>query len=127
MSRTVLWMDHGCAGQQLVMACKRSQMSLPPPDSSATVPAPHSLAILLLLQQPKKVSQLRPALDAKYGVSDTNRELYIMEQFHDYIMTNGCSIVEQPHEIHVLVKKLKNFSCVLPEKFEVGCIIAKLS
>jgi hypothetical protein len=28
-------MDHGCAGQQLVMACKRSQMSLPPPESSA--------------------------------------------------------------------------------------------
>lgn len=72
------------------------------------------------------VKQIWDALDAKYGVSDTNRELYIMEQFHDYIMTNGCSIVEQPHEIHVPVKKLKIFSCVLLEKFVVGCIIAKL-
>lgn len=41
-------------------------------------------------------------------------------------MIDGHWVVEQAHEIHVLVKELKDFSGVLPKKFVVGCIIAKL-
>ena len=49
-----------------------------------------------------------------------------MEQYHDYKMTNGRSVVEQAHEIMSLVKELEHFSCVLPDKFIAGGIIAKL-
>ena len=66
------------------------------------------------------------ALEAKYGASDAGSELYIMEQFHDYRMVEDRSVVEQAHDIQTLVKELKNFGCVLPEKFVAGCIIAKL-
>jgi hypothetical protein len=66
------------------------------------------------------------ALEAKYEVSNAGSELYIMEQFHDYRMVDGRSVVEQAHEIQTLAKELKNFGCVLPEKFVAGCIIAKL-
>jgi len=64
------------------------------------------------------------ALEAKFGVSDAGTELYVMEQFYDYKMTDDRSIVEQAHEIQSLAKELEQFKCVLPDKFVVGGIIA---
>jgi hypothetical protein len=49
------------------------------------------------------------ALEAKYEVSNAGSELYIMEQFHDYMMVDGCSVVEQAHEIQTLAKKTQKF------------------
>jgi hypothetical protein len=66
------------------------------------------------------------ALDAKFGVSDADTELYIMEQFYDYKMTNDRPIVDQAHEIQSLAKELKQFKCTLPNKFVADGIIAKL-
>jgi hypothetical protein len=65
-------------------------------------------------------------VDEKFGVSDADSELYIMEQLFDYKMVENRPIVEQAHEIHVLAKELEQFSCVLPGKFFAGSIIAKL-
>ena len=66
------------------------------------------------------------ALKAKIGVSDAGSELYVMEQFFDYKMTSERSIVEQAHEIQSIAKELEQISCVLPDKFIIGGIIAKL-
>ena len=44
------------------------------------------------------------ALEAKYGVLGAASELYVMKQFYDYRMTDGCSVVEQAYEIQTLVK-----------------------
>jgi hypothetical protein len=49
-----------------------------------------------------------------------------MEQFYDYRMSDECSIVEQACEIQSIAKELEQFTCVLPDKFIVGGIIAKL-
>jgi hypothetical protein len=49
-----------------------------------------------------------------------------MEQLFDYKMVEKCPVVEQAHEIQALAKELKQFPCVLPNKFVVGGIIAKL-
>jgi hypothetical protein len=49
-----------------------------------------------------------------------------MEQFHDYRMVEGHPVVEQAYEIQALVKELELFGCALPDKFVVGCMIAKL-
>jgi hypothetical protein len=65
-------------------------------------------------------------LEARYGVSDDGSKLYVMEQFHDYRMVEGHPVVEQAHEIQVLVKELELFGCALPDKFMTGCIITKL-
>ena len=74
--------------------------------------------------------ELWDALEAQYGVSDADSELYAMEQFLDYRMVEDRSVVEQTHEIHTLAKDLKNYSkespCVLPDKFMAGGIISKL-
>nr|ABA96226.1 retrotransposon protein, putative, Ty1-copia subclass [Oryza sativa Japonica Group] len=66
------------------------------------------------------------ALEAKFGVSDADSELYVMEQFYDYKMVDDRSVVEQAHEIQMLAKELENNNCELPDKFVAGGIIAKL-
>ena len=70
--------------------------------------------------------ELWDALEAKFGVSDAGSELYLMEQLYDYKMVENCSVVEQAHEIQALAKELEHFPCLLPDKFVVGGIIAKL-
>ncbi|KAK1684077.1 hypothetical protein QYE76_044925 [Lolium multiflorum] len=49
------------------------------------------------------------ALEAKFGVSDAGTELYVMEQYYDYRMTDERSVVEQAHEIQSLAKELEQF------------------
>ena len=66
------------------------------------------------------------ALEATFGPLGAGNELYVMEQFCDYKMTDECSVVQQIHEIQSLSKELEYFNCVLPDKFVVGTIIAKL-
>ena len=66
------------------------------------------------------------ALEATFGPSGTGNELYAMEQFCDYKMTDERSVVQQTHEIKSLSKELEYFKCVLPDKFVAGTIIAKL-
>jgi hypothetical protein len=39
------------------------------------------------------------ALEAKFGVSNADSELYIMEQLYDYRIIDNRSAVEQAHEI----------------------------
>ena len=51
---------------------------------------------------------------------------YTIESFHDFWMVNNRSVVEQAHEVQVLVKELELLKCPLPDKFVAGCIIAKL-
>jgi hypothetical protein len=66
------------------------------------------------------------ALTTKYGASDVDSDLYVMESFHDYKMTDNRSIVEQAHEIQCIAKELDHLKIFLPGRFVVGCIIAKL-
>ena len=66
------------------------------------------------------------ALEATFGHSGAGNELYVMEQFCDYKMTDERSVVQQTHEIQSLSKELEYFKCVLPDKFVAGTIIAKL-
>ena len=66
------------------------------------------------------------AVDRKYGESDAGRELYVNELYHDFKMANNSSVVMHAHEIQLLVGELAGFGVVLPDKFVVGGIIAKL-
>ena len=66
------------------------------------------------------------ALEATFGPSGAGNELYVMEQFCDYKMTDERSVVQQTHEIQSLSKELEYFKCVLLDKFVAGTIIAKL-
>ena len=70
--------------------------------------------------------KLWEALEADYGGTDAGAELYIMEQYHDYKMGDGKSVVQQAHEIQCIVKELEHLKINLPDKFVAGGIIAKL-
>ena len=47
------------------------------------------------------------ALEATFGSSGAGNELYVMEQFCDYKMTDERSIVQQTHEIQSLSRELE--------------------
>jgi hypothetical protein len=70
--------------------------------------------------------ELWDALDCMYAESNAGRELYVNDQYHEYKMVDDRSIVEQAQEIQLLVGELVHFDCVLPDRFVVGGIIAKL-
>jgi hypothetical protein len=53
-------------------------------------------------------------------------ELYIIEQYHNYQMVDGKSVVTQAHEIQCVVKELRLLQIVVPNEFVAGGIIAKL-
>ena len=50
------------------------------------------------------------AHEAKFGASNACSELYVMEQFYDYKMTDERFVVQQAHEIQSLAKELSTSS-----------------
>jgi hypothetical protein len=74
----------------------------------------------------KVACDLWDTLDRMYTESDAGRELYVNEKYHEYKMVDDRSAVKQAHEIQFLVGELAHFDGVLPNKFVVGGIIAKL-
>jgi hypothetical protein len=80
-----------------------------------------------LMMHIKDTKAMWDHLNATYGASDADKELYIMESFNDYKMVANKLVVEQAHEIQCLTKELELLKCVLPDEFVAGCIIAKLS
>ena len=55
--------------------------------------------------------------EANFAVLDAVSELYVIEQYHDYKMTDDRFVVKQTHEIRSLTKEVEHFDCVLPNKF----------
>jgi hypothetical protein len=88
-----------------------------------SVLADHLVDVYMHMEDTK---ELWDALVAKYDVTDAGSELYTIESFHDFRMVNNHSVVEQAHEVQVLVKELELLKCPLPNKFVARCIIAKL-
>jgi hypothetical protein len=41
-------------------------------------------------------------------------------------MVENQSVVEQAHELQIMAKEPELLKCVLPDKFVMGCIVAKL-
>ena len=74
----------------------------------------------------KDAKELWDELATNYGGSDAGTELYIIEQYNDYKMIDGKSVVAQAHEIQCLVKELALLKIVIPDRFVAGGIIAKL-
>jgi hypothetical protein len=70
----------------------------------------------------KSVAEQWEVLEHKFFVG---RKLYVME-YHDFRMTDGRSVVERADEFQLIVRELKQHGHVLPDKFVVSCIIAKL-
>ena len=62
----------------------------------------------------------------KYKAHEEGTNKYLISKYLDFQMVDDRSILEQVHELQVLVNKLTALSIPLPEIFQVGVIIAKL-
>jgi hypothetical protein len=74
----------------------------------------------------KTSKELWDVLKNNYGSSNAGTEVYIIEQYNDYKMVDGKSVVEQAHEIQCMVKELELLKIIVPDEFVAGGIIAKL-
>jgi hypothetical protein len=74
----------------------------------------------------KTIKEMWDTINTEYGGSDTCTELYIIEQYYDYQMVDGKSVVTHAHEIQCMVKKLGLLKIIVPDEFVAGGIIAKL-
>ncbi|KAM0046470.1 hypothetical protein Hdeb2414_s0009g00316711 [Helianthus debilis subsp. tardiflorus] len=75
----------------------------------------------------KSARELWKALEDKYKAHEEGTNKYLISKYLDFQMVDDKSILEQVHELQVLVNKLTALSIPLPEIFQVGVIIAKLS
>jgi hypothetical protein len=86
--------------------------------------SPTHLAFHLLRY--KTAEEMWDTLNTEYGGSDAGTEMYLIEQYHDYKMVDGKSVVTQAHKIQCMVKELALLKIVVPDEFVAGGIIAKL-
>lgn len=74
----------------------------------------------------KNAAELWEALEHMFSASGAGRELYVMEQYHDFRIVDNRSVIEQAHELQLIVRELDQLGCKLPDKFVAGGIITKL-
>ena len=65
-------------------------------------------------------------LEVKYKTEKVGTNKFIIQKYFDYKMFDNISILDQVHELQILVNKLHDLSIIIPESFQVGAIIAKL-
>jgi hypothetical protein len=74
----------------------------------------------------KIAKEIWDTLNTEYRGSDAGTELYIIEQYHDYQMVDGKSVLTHAYEIQCMVKELPLLKNVIPNEFVVVGIIVKL-
>jgi hypothetical protein len=71
----------------------------------------------------KTAKEMWDTLNTKYRGSDAGTELYIIEQYHDYQIVDGKSVVTQTHEIQCMVKELGLLKIVVPNELVAGALL----
>uniref|UniRef100_A0A2N9HUD7 Retrovirus-related Pol polyprotein from transposon TNT 1-94-like beta-barrel domain-containing protein n=1 Tax=Fagus sylvatica TaxID=28930 RepID=A0A2N9HUD7_FAGSY len=66
------------------------------------------------------------ALEIKYKTEKQGTDKFIIQKYFDFKMMDNVSVLDQMHELQILVHKLNDLSIKIPELFQVGAIIAKL-
>ncbi|TLX67365.1 hypothetical protein E9993_23295, partial [Labilibacter sediminis] len=70
--------------------------------------------------------ELWNALELKYKAHEEGTNKYLVSKYLEFQMVDEKPILEQVHELQVLVNKLTALSIVLPKLFQVGAIIVRL-
>jgi hypothetical protein len=66
------------------------------------------------------------ALEAKYKTEKIGTDKFLILKYFEFKMVDNLSVLDQMHELQILVNKLRGLSIKIPESFQVGAIIAKL-
>nr|KAJ0225474.1 hypothetical protein LSAT_V11C100003670 [Lactuca sativa] len=100
----------------------------PIPKEGESVDPANSLSDRLydLYSPVKDPKELWNALELKYKAHEEGTNKYLVSKYLEFQMVDDKSIMEQVHELQVMVNKLNALTISLPELFQVGVIIAKL-
>uniref|UniRef100_A0A2N9EQJ0 CCHC-type domain-containing protein n=1 Tax=Fagus sylvatica TaxID=28930 RepID=A0A2N9EQJ0_FAGSY len=66
------------------------------------------------------------ALETKYKMEKQDTDKFIIQKYFDFKMMDNVFVLDQMHELQILVHKLNDLSINIPELIQVGAIIAKL-
>jgi hypothetical protein len=76
---------------------------------------------------PKKFArEIWEALENKYKTEDSGNKSYLVSNYFDFKMVEDKPILNQVHEIQLIVQQLSSEGIPIDEKLQVGTIIAKL-
>ena len=67
------------------------------------------------------------ALEYKYKTEKEGTDKFLVSKYFEFIMVDTKSILDQIHELQIIVAKLRELKVEISESFQVGAIIAKLS
>ena len=74
----------------------------------------------------KSPKEIWNTLEAKYKTEKIGTNKFIIQKYFDYKILDNISVLDQAHELQILVNKLHDLSINIPESFQVGTIIVKL-
>ena len=75
------------------------------------------------MSSPKEIWK---ALETKYKTEKQGTDKFIIQKYFDFKILDNISVLDQMHELQILVHKLNDLYIKIPELFQVGAIIAKL-
>ena len=65
-------------------------------------------------------------LETKYKTVKQGMDKFIIQKYFDFKMLDNVCVLDQMHELQILIHKLNDLFIKIPELFQVGAIIAKL-
>ena len=74
----------------------------------------------------KTAKEIWSALEFKYNNEKQGVEKFLIMKYFEFSMVDNVSVMDQVHELQILVSKLKDVKVEVPESLQVGGIIAKL-
>ncbi|XP_057993054.1 uncharacterized protein LOC131174037 [Hevea brasiliensis] len=102
-------------------------ISPPTPEDSEQVKADRDKHRLYdLFTSVKSPMEIWKSLEFKYNSKKQGVDKFLIMKYFEFQMVDNISVMDQVHELHVLVSKLKDLKVIVPESLQVGGIIAKL-
>ena len=74
----------------------------------------------------KTAKEIWSALEFKYNNEKEGVEKFLTMKYFEFSMVDNVYVMDQVHELQILVSKLKDVKVEVPESLQVGGIIAKL-
>nr|XP_023910572.1 uncharacterized protein LOC112022229 [Quercus suber] len=74
----------------------------------------------------KSPKEIWNALEAKYKTEKVGMNKFIIQKYFDYKILDNNLVLDEGHELQILVNKFRDLSINILESFQVGAIIAKL-
>lgn len=74
----------------------------------------------------KSAKEIWRSLENKYKVEEEGTNKYLISKYFDFIMVDNKPILEQVHELQVIVNKIRSLKIEVSEILQVGAMLSKL-